>query len=70
LSFWEGFTGYQVKGSTTILTSGEVFEETAKWTEDEGKKLGLPLKSKGAVVIKISDIFSVSPGPDAGKKIA
>jgi predicted pyridoxine 5'-phosphate oxidase superfamily flavin-nucleotide-binding protein len=70
LSFWEGFTGYQVKGSVTIETSGQVFGETAKWTEDEGKKLGLPLKSKGAVVMKISDIFSISPGPDAGKKIS
>lgn len=69
LSFWEGFTGYQIKGSVTIENSGPVFEETAKWTEDEGKKLGLPLRSKGAVVIRVTDIFSVAPGPDAGKKI-
>lgn len=69
LSFWEGFNGYQLKGSVSIETSGQTFEETAKWTEDEGKKLGLPLKSKGAVLIKLTDIYSVAPGPDAGKKI-
>ena len=70
MSVWEGFKGYQFRGSVSIETSGTIFEETKTWTEAEGKKLGLPLKSKGAVVIKITDIFSVSPGPDAGKKIA
>jgi len=69
ISVWEGFAGYQFKGSATIHTEGPIFIDTAAWTEEEGKKLGLPLKSKGAVVIKITDIFSVSPGPDAGKKI-
>ena len=54
----------------SIETSGSVFEETNSWTEQEGKKLGLPLKSKGAVIIKLTDIFSVSPGPDAGNKIS
>ena len=70
ISVWEGFNGYQFKGSVRIETSGQIFEETKTWTEEEGKKLGLPLKSKGSVVIKITDIFSVSPGPDAGKKIS
>jgi predicted pyridoxine 5'-phosphate oxidase superfamily flavin-nucleotide-binding protein len=70
ISVWEGFKGYQFKGSASIETSGQIFEETKTWTEEAAKKLGLPLKSKGAVVIKITDIFSISPGPDAGKKIS
>jgi uncharacterized protein len=70
LSVWEGFKGYQFKGSASIVTKGPVFEETNSWTKEEGRKLGLPLQSKGAIVIKITDIFSVSPGPDAGIKIA
>ena len=69
ISVWEGFKGYQFKGSVSVETSGKIFEETSTWTEEEGKKLGLPLKCKGAVVMKVTDIFSVSPGPDAGKKI-
>jgi predicted pyridoxine 5'-phosphate oxidase superfamily flavin-nucleotide-binding protein len=69
ISVWEEFKGYQFKGSVSIETSGQVFEETKTWTEEEGKKLGLPLKSKASVIIKITDIFSISPGPDAGKKI-
>ena len=70
LSVWEGFSGYQFKGSVSVVTDGPVFKDTESWTEEEGKKLGLPLKSKGAIVIKITDIFSISPGPDAGKKIS
>jgi uncharacterized protein len=69
LSVWEGFSGYQFKFSVTIETEGTVFEETNSWTMEEGKKLGLPLKSKGAVLMKVTDIFSISPGPDAGKKL-
>ena len=70
ISVWEGFTGFQFKGSVSILTDGPVFKETAAWTEEEGKKLGLPLKSKGAIVMKITDIYSVAPGENAGNKIA
>ena len=69
LSVWEGFAGYQFKGDAAIVTDGPVFRETQTWTEEEGKKLGLPLQSKGAIVIRITEIFSVSPGADAGKKI-
>jgi predicted pyridoxine 5'-phosphate oxidase superfamily flavin-nucleotide-binding protein len=32
--------------------------------------VGFPLKSKGAVVIQIAEIYGVSPGPGAGKKLA
>jgi len=70
LSIWEGFSGVQIKGSASIVTEGPVFEDTQKWTEEEGKKLGLALQSKGAIVIKISSIYSIAPGADAGKQIA
>jgi predicted pyridoxine 5'-phosphate oxidase superfamily flavin-nucleotide-binding protein len=70
ISIWEGFAGFQFKGTAAVVTDGPVYKETAAWTEEEGKKLGLPLKSKAAIVIKITDIFSVAPGEDAGKKIA
>jgi uncharacterized protein len=70
LSIWEGFAGYQFKGSAAIVTDGAVFKETQTWTEEEGKKLGLPLKSKGAIVIRVNEIFNISPGADAGKRLA
>jgi uncharacterized protein len=70
VTFWEGHEGYQLKGTITIETSGLRFEETARWIEDLGNKAGFPLKSKGAVIFKIEEIFDIAPGPGAGKKIA
>jgi len=70
VTFWEGFEGYQLKGSIVIETSGQRFEETAKWIEDLGNKAGFPLKSKGAVILKIDEIYGVAPGPGAGKQLA
>jgi hypothetical protein len=70
VTFWEGHEGYQFKGSVTIETSGARFEETARWIEDLGNKVGFPLKSKGALILKIEEIYGVSPGPGAGKKLA
>lgn len=70
VSFWEGREGYQLKGEITIETSGKRFEETAKWIEDLGNRAGAPLKSKGAIIMKIEAIYGLSPGPGAGKKLA
>lgn len=69
VTVWEKAEGYQIKGTVTIETSGPRFEETARWIEDLGKKFNLSLKSKGAVIIKITDIYNISPGSNAGQKI-
>jgi uncharacterized protein len=70
VTVWEKTEGYQIKGTVTIETSGPRFEETARWIEDLGKKFNVPLKSKGAVILKITDIYTISPGSNAGQKIA
>ncbi|MBU0994850.1 MAG: pyridoxamine 5'-phosphate oxidase family protein [Proteobacteria bacterium] len=70
VTFFEGHEGYQLKGSVTIETAGKRYEETAAWIEELGNKVGFPLQSKGAVILKIKEIYGVSPGPGAGKKLA
>ncbi|MFZ3048277.1 MAG: pyridoxamine 5'-phosphate oxidase family protein [Desulfatirhabdiaceae bacterium] len=70
VTFWEGREGYQLKGRVTIETTGKRFEETAKWIEDRSNKAGFPLKSKGAIIFKIEEIYGVAPGPGAGKQLA
>lgn len=70
ITFWEGHEGYQVKGTVTVETSGPRFEETAKWIEEKSTQSGFPLKSKGAAILKIDEIYGVAPGPGAGKKLA
>jgi uncharacterized protein len=68
--YWEGGEGYQLKGAVTIETSGERFEDTARWIDELGARLGMPLKSKGAIIFKIEEIYDIAPGPNAGKQLA
>ena len=70
VTYWADHEGYQLKGRVTIETSGRRFEETVAWMKDFGEKIGVPLKSKGAVIMTIEDIFDITPGPGAGKKLA
>ena len=70
ITYWEGREGYQLKGTVTIETAGKRYEETAQWIENMGNKAGFPLKSKGAVILKIEEIYGVAPGPGAGKQLA
>ena len=70
LIYWEGREGYQLKGTVTIETSGQRYEDTARWIVDLITKFGLPLKSKGAIIVKIEKIYDLTPGPDAGKQLA
>lgn len=71
LTFWDARTAesYQIKGTVTIETSGRMFEETKAWIEEMARKINAPLKSKGAIVIKIVGIYTSRPGPDAGTRI-
>jgi uncharacterized protein len=70
ISFWELGEGYQIKGEATILTEGTIYEETAEWIRRRSEEIGRPLRSKGAIVIKIREIYSVSPGSTAGERLA
>jgi|LQYC01.1.fsa_nt_gi predicted pyridoxine 5'-phosphate oxidase superfamily flavin-nucleotide-binding protein len=70
ITIWDKLEGYQLKGTVTVETSGARFEETAKWIEEMGKAHNLPIKSKGAIIVKLTEIYNVSPGPQAGTKVA
>jgi predicted pyridoxine 5'-phosphate oxidase superfamily flavin-nucleotide-binding protein len=59
-------TGYQFKGKTELLTSGPIFEEVTGGVKQAMPDLPGP---KYVVKIKVESIYSLSPGPDAGKKI-
>ena len=68
--YWQGAEGYQLKGTVNIETTGKRFEETAHWIEERGEKIGFSLKSKGAIIMQIEEIYGVAPGPGAGKRLA
>ena len=56
---------YQFKGSVEIYESGKYFEDAVDWA----KSVMTQLNPKAAVLLKIEEIYSVQPGPEAGKKI-
>ena len=57
--------GYQLKGKARIETSDKIFDEGIKMVKAAEPEL-IP---KGAVIINVDSIYSISPGPDAGKQI-
>ncbi len=65
LSWWGEKGGFQVKGTVTIHTSGKIFDDDVAWV----KSMKPNLNPKGAVVMKVTDVYNIKPGADAGKKI-
>lgn len=67
LTFWDPETreGYQVKGRVQVYTSGPIFEEAASRV----RSVRPTLRTKAAVVIKVEEVYTVKPGPDAGKRL-
>lgn len=56
---------YQFKGTAEIFESGKIFEEVVEWAQNVMTKLN----PKAAIVVKVTEIYSVQPGPEAGKKV-
>lgn len=65
LSYWGEKGGYQLKGPITLHTDDEVFKQDVAWM----KEIRPNLTPKSAVIMKITDVYIVKGGPDAGKKI-
>ncbi|KAF5086394.1 Pyridoxamine 5'-phosphate oxidase [anaerobic digester metagenome] len=56
---------YQFKGKVEIFESGKIFDEAVEWATNVMTKL----QPKAAILMKVEEIYSVQPGPDAGKQV-
>lgn len=56
---------YQFKGSVEIFTEGKYFDTVTEWGQNAMTKLS----PKDAVLVKVEEIYSIQPGPEAGKKL-
>jgi predicted pyridoxine 5'-phosphate oxidase superfamily flavin-nucleotide-binding protein len=65
LSWWGDKGGFQIKGTVTLHTNDEIFRQNVAWMKESFPKF-VP---KSAVVVKITDVYAVKPGPEPGKKI-
>jgi predicted pyridoxine 5'-phosphate oxidase superfamily flavin-nucleotide-binding protein len=65
LSWWGDKGGFQIKGTVTIHTNDEIFGQNVAWMKEVWPKF-VP---KSAVIVKITGVYAVKPGPEPGKKI-
>jgi hypothetical protein len=62
---WIGVKGYQVKGTGNYVTDGPDYETMKQVI----KAFNPNLPAKGCIVMKVTEVFDVAPGPNAGEKI-
>ncbi|MFA5002168.1 MAG: pyridoxamine 5'-phosphate oxidase family protein [Methanolinea sp.] len=65
LSWWGEKGGFQIKGTVTIHTDDEIFRQDVALM----KETWPAFVPKSAVIVKITDVYAVKPGPEPGKKI-
>ena len=70
VAFWKGSEAYQLYGTVRYVNEGEEFEAQAAWVNAAFEQMGLPIKSKGGCFMHVDEIFSSTPGPQAGAKLA
>jgi predicted pyridoxine 5'-phosphate oxidase superfamily flavin-nucleotide-binding protein len=56
---------FQFKGRVEIFESGTYFDTVTEWGQNAMTKL----TPKAAILMKVTEIYSIQPGPDAGKRI-
>ena len=65
LTWWGEKGGFQIKADITIHTDDEIFRQNVEWVHSIKKTLN----PKSAIVGKITAVYIVKSGPEAGKKI-
>jgi predicted pyridoxine 5'-phosphate oxidase superfamily flavin-nucleotide-binding protein len=61
---------YQIKCKAEYLTSGPLYEMRKEKMEEIMKDSTQQLPAKAVWLLKAEEIYSIVPGPEAGKKIA
>lgn len=65
ISWWGEKGGFQIKGTVTLHTNDEVFSQDVAWM----KEIRPNLVPKSAVILKITEVYQIKAGADAGKRI-
>lgn len=65
LTWWGDKDGFQIKADITIHTDDDIYREDVRWV----KSIKDTLNPKSAIVAKITAVYAVKSGADAGKKI-
>jgi len=67
ISFWDPDTeeAYKIKGIATYHTEGSMYEEGKKFIQSK-KPDRIP---RGVIEVKVTEIYTIKPGSEAGKKL-
>lgn len=67
ISFWDAETeeAYKIKGIGTYHTGGPIYEEGKRFIQSQ-KPEKIP---RGVVEVKATEIYTIKPGPEAGKRL-
>jgi hypothetical protein len=65
LTWWGEKGGFQIKADISIHTDDEIFRKNVEWVHSIKKTLN----PKSAIVGKITAVYIVKSGPEAGKQI-
>ena len=68
--FWQGPEAYELYGTARYVNEGAEFEAQKAWVDAAFEQMGMPIKAKGGCFVKVESVFSSSPGPTAGEKLA
>lgn len=70
LSVWDNEGGFQVKGSVTYENEGPRYEAVAAQVKEILSGMGYDFTSKGVAYIHVEEVYTVTPGANAGARIA
>ena len=69
LSVWDEKGGFQVKGHVTYENEGPRYEAVAAQVHEILSSMGYDYTSKGVCYLHVEEVYSVTPGENAGKLI-
>ncbi len=69
ISVWNDEGGYQVKGSVEYVTAGPRYETVAAQVHEILMNMGYDFTSKGVCYLHVEEVYSVTPGENAGKSV-
>ena len=68
--FWKGHDAFELYGTARYVNEGPEFEEQKAWVDAAFEKMGMPMRAKGGCFVTVDEVYSSTPGPTAGEKLA
>ena len=69
VSVWDETHGYQVKGTVVYENEGPRYEAIAAQVHQILNSMGYDYYSKGVCWMHVEEVYSITPGPNAGARL-